>query len=219
MNNTRLMSSQEGQKRFNVFRRKISAQKNSDSESDLTDTIQPETIRKKREERRRKEVMKMSKTPTLELDLDTDTDDTIIASDWVVENRDNEEVQNIPLDHDNQEGSEKEKPSTIVAFGQLFGNGKQITTDDIIQIKDRLQSSLRTIDKEKLWLDVCCVNKDSANALQSVFGLHPLTIDDWFSKDVREKAALFADYFQITTLEYRYNLDTNILKTYTVCFI
>ncbi|ELP90408.1 Magnesium transport protein corA, putative [Entamoeba invadens IP1] len=148
----------------------------------------------------------------VETEQEEDIDDGILQSDWAADGKEKEEeVQNIPLDHDlHGEVSD----TVFVAFGQQFSSGKVITAKELYSMKDRATSSGQKLEKIPMWLDICPPTDDSAKVLEQVFNLHPLTIDDWFTPDSREKAAFFEDYFAISVVEMRYIDDTNILKTY-----
>ncbi|BFU21285.1 magnesium/cobalt transport protein CorA, putative [Entamoeba histolytica HM-1:IMSS-B] len=147
----------------------------------------------------------------VETEQEEDVDDGILQSDWGNEPKEQEDVQEIPLDHDVHGQMYN---STMIAFGQQFLSGKVITTKELVDMKERILSSGQRLEKIPLWLDVSPPTDECANSLEEVFGLHPLTIDDWFTPDTREKAAFFENYFEISVVEMRYMENTNILNTY-----
>ncbi|KAL7721326.1 Magnesium and cobalt transport protein CorA [Entamoeba marina] len=140
-----------------------------------------------------------------------EVDDGILQSDWGNEMKENDDIQNIPLDHILHN---EFRNSQFIVFGQQYPSGKMISPGELVELKDRILSSGQKLEKIPLWVDLSPVTDDTAHVLEEVFGLHPLTIDDWFSEDIREKAAFFEDYFAISAVEMRYIDDTNILKTF-----
>ncbi|EKE38331.1 hypothetical protein ENUP19_0274G0024 [Entamoeba nuttalli] len=127
-----------------------------------------------------------------------------------------EDVEDIPLDI-NLHGEAFEY--IIIAYGQQFAKGKSVTIKELVDMKERIQSAGQKLEKIPLWLDISPITDDCANGIRDIFELHPLTVDDWFTKESREKAAFFENYFAITINEMRYMDDTNILKTYLLYIV
>ena len=139
-------------------------------------------------------------------------DEDVPQSDWETDaGQIEEDDQKIPLDHDVHE---MKTQSTIIAFGQNYPLGKNISTKELNDMYENAKSSGQKLEKIPLWLDISPPTDTSANTVSEIFKLHELTIDDWFTSDIREKSAFYVDYFQITLTELRYIEDTNILKTY-----
>lgn len=147
----------------------------------------------------------------VETEQEEDADEGYVESDWGNETKDIEDEQSIPLDH-NLHG--KLSDTTFVAFGQYFPSGKVVSKSELYSMRDRVVSAGQRLEKIPMWLDVSPATDEAANALGEIFAIHPLTIDDWFTPDSREKAAFFENYFAISVIEMRYIDDTNILKTF-----
>jgi len=53
---------------------------------------------------------------------------------------------------------------------------------------------LKNIEQSIFWLDVCGYNLGTLSTLAKIFGIHPLTVEDIWDEEHREKCELYQDY-------------------------
>ena len=109
-------------------------------------------------------------------------------------------------------------PGTLVHIGRAYAEKPKITVFryDEASVTEKEVSSVMEIRDEKSLPGILWVNVDGLQDVQllaeigSLFGLHPLVMEDILNTDQRSKMEDFTDYIYIVLKNFHNHLDENI---------
>ncbi|SCV03703.1 LAME_0H12552g1_1 [Lachancea meyersii CBS 8951] len=94
-------------------------------------------------------------------------------------------------------GSNSENNNTSNTPGETKNNTPQQQQTPLQRLTTTQSGSLDMYDCEPFWLDVSNPTEEEMKVLSKAFGIHPLTTEDIFLGEVREKVELFKDYYLV----------------------
>lgn len=135
-----------------------------------------------------------------------------------------EEVENetIPLSFGEEEQEKmKSKPRNKITIisDKLPEKIRSVSFDELFQNKDEYflntlthsEGPKNSRSKDVWWMDFASPTKEILNFLQSVLGIHHLTVEDILEKDLDEKIQTFDNYYLVTIKELYYEKGSNNL--------
>ncbi|ELP93502.1 magnesium and cobalt transport protein, putative [Entamoeba invadens IP1] len=119
-------------------------------------------------------------------------------------------ASDIPLEPKKGHG----KRTKFEFFSDTVKNGRMITTKELRRMKEVMKHSGETMESSGIWIDLASPEEQVCTEIGQIFGLHPLTVEDWFGGGCSEKIAYFEKYIGMTCVEMRYEEDSNVLRPF-----
>ncbi|BFU20404.1 magnesium/cobalt transport protein CorA, putative [Entamoeba histolytica HM-1:IMSS-B] len=99
---------------------------------------------------------------------------------------------------------------TVITLNGRGHCNEEISLEELQSMMGTLQPKNDDPDAD-IWIDVHGNNEKELKTIGELFGIHPLTIDDWLSDSTRSKSTIFDTYYELSDKELFYQTDSNIL--------